>query len=317
MPVPWRKKVKPSPNPEFHIRLEQLSNLDPHDGALYSVSWQNSDKSCKGKLDPQPANGQGIVRFDKVIVVTSPVGKKGVANHHHKGSWLELRITHTNTKGKEKPFDKLVLNLLQCSQLSGEASGRITGKRCAAVVSVTCRTPDASQPNAAIPPPEPDRQSVHEQRLEEAEEELSEMQDRPDVLEAELLAKEQEVERLRGQVESLRRMDEELEQAEIKVHELKRQIHFLSVHDPNEAMNMESAIADLESKVQEVNRRKDEELQHMDRDHERQVRRLENQLLSFSLTQEEQEEQITELKARITALREQESADKECGCAVQ
>jgi len=32
---------------------------------------------------------------------------------------------------------------------------------------------------------------AHEQRLEEAEEELSEMQDRPDVLGAELLAKEQ------------------------------------------------------------------------------------------------------------------------------
>lgn len=36
-PCPPLAATEPSSNPEFHIRLEQLSNLDPHDGALYST----------------------------------------------------------------------------------------------------------------------------------------------------------------------------------------------------------------------------------------------------------------------------------------
>eukprot|EP00667_Euglena_gracilis_P013546 EG_transcript_13976 len=296
---------------EFFLLLDHLSGVEGKAGCKYAVEWQTAGKASKGALAPRPVAANGTVDFQEKFTVTSTVRGKDAG---HKEAWLELKVLQVTPRGREKTFDKLVLNLVQCSQLGTAAKGRIQGKRCAASVTVACRL--AGGPPPVLDAAAANRQAALEQRYEEAQSELQDMHDRGDLLVEELQAKEQEVDMLRQKVEELRALDEELEEATREVALLQEQLEVACNAQPQDAAEQEERIADLQQKVTALHDRKKEELAHLHQLYVAEVQQLESQMEFLLLSEEEQDQQLMDLRAQVERLKGPPEEGRDCACVL-
>lgn len=297
---------------EFHICLGHLKDVDSKDGLSYAVSWAGHSKKDGGKLAPQPVSPEGTVEFNESFIVKSKVTTKSSGKSF---SWLELKVSQLSSKGKEKTYDKLVLNLVQCSEMSGTAKGPIIGKHCSAIVTVQCRTD--SQPRLGVDGAAmPHQQSILEQRLDYARSQLSDLQDRDDVLLEELSAREEEVEMLQERVQELRQMDQELRDMNSEAESLKKQLAAsFERYEPEQIGEKERSLAELEEKMEIINARKQKELVQLDKEYAAEIHDLEQQIQAWTFTDDQQEEQIQDLREKIASLKKSE--ERQCGCPIQ